>query len=52
MITVIRIYQHLLYMQTVLITAEHGLIILKYASKQHVHNKCHILSLKIKYLET
>ena len=49
MITVIRIY--LLYLQTVLITAAHSVTI-QNASKQHVHTKHHILSLKSKYLET
>ena len=47
MIPVIRIY--LLYLQTVLITAGPSVTILN-ASRQHVHNKCHILSLKRKYL--
>ena len=49
MIPVIRIY--LLYLQTVLITAG-PIISIKNASKQHVHSKRHILSLKNnKYLD-
>ena len=49
MIPVKRIY--LLYLQTVLIIAGHGVTIYN-ASKQHVHGKRHILSLKSKFLET
>ena len=48
MISVIRIY--LLYLQTVLITARHG-VTTENASKQHVHSKRNILSLKSVYLE-
>ena len=44
-----RIY--LLYLQTVLIIAGPGVTIYS-ASKQHVHGKRHILSLKSKFLET
>ena len=49
MIPVTRIY--LLYLQTILIIAGPGVTI-QNASKQHVHSKRHILSLKSKYLET
>ena len=49
MATVIRI--NLLYSQTALIIAGSG-VTLQNASKQHIHSKCHILSLKSKYLET
>ena len=44
-----RIY--LLYLQTVLIIAGPGVTVSN-ASKQHVHGKRHILSLKSKFLET
>ena len=50
MIPVIRIYLLYLYLQTVLITAGPGDTI-QNASKQHIHRKRHILSLKSKYLE-
>ena len=43
MTTVIRI--NLLYLQTALIIAGPG-VTLQNASKQHIHSKCHILSLK------
>jgi len=49
MITVKRIY--LLYLQTVLIIAGPGITICN-ASKQQIHGKRHILSLKSKFLET
>ena len=49
MIPVTGIYQ--LYLQTVLIIAGPGVTIYN-ASKQLIHGKCHILSLKSKYLET
>ena len=49
MIPVIRIY--LMDLQTVVIIAGPSITILN-ASKQHIHSKCHILSLKSKYLET
>ena len=49
MIPVKRTY--LLYLQTVLIIAGPGVTIYN-ASKQHVHGKRHILSLKSKFLET
>ena len=41
----------LLYLQTVLITAEPGVTIAN-ASKQHVYSKFRILSFESKYLET
>ena len=47
MTTVIRI--NLLYLQTALIIARPG-ITLQNASKQHIHSKFHILSLKRKYM--
>ena len=49
MIPVKKIY--LLYLQTVLIIPGPGVTIYN-ASKQHVHGKRHILSLKSKFLET
>ena len=49
MIPVKRIY--LLYLRTVLITAGPGVTICN-ESKQHVHGKRHILSLKSKFLQT
>ena len=48
MIPVKKIY--LLYLQTVLIVAGPGVTIYN-ASKQHVHGKRHILSLKSKFLD-
>ena len=49
MIPMKRIY--LLYLQTVIIIAGPGVTIYN-ASKQHVHGKCHILSLKRRFLES
>ena len=49
MITVIRI-DLLQYSRTALIIARPG-VTLQNASKQHIHSKFHILSLKRKYLE-
>ena len=43
----------LLYMQTVLITAEPGVTEYRMqGGKQHVHNERHIFPLKSKYVET
>ena len=47
MTTVIRI--NLLYSQTALIIAGPG-VTLQNANKQHIHSKCHILSLKSKLI--